>query len=183
MSTKTFVDGRQRYNLAVHPDIQQARDALFDAIRDLAPDQADTAAGGKWSVAGIVEHLTLSYAKSAAGMERRRQKEPGTPARSRTLRQRLQQFVIVTLGYFPPGRESPTAVVPTGRPYRDLLADLDRVFGELDASLTATSGALGGSRPVLDHPVLGPFSVNQWRKFHLVHTRHHAKQIRTRRQP
>ena len=167
----------------MHPEIQEARDALFDAIRDIPADQADTAAGGKWSVAGIVEHLTLSYSKSAAGMERRRQKGPGTPARSRTFRQRLQQFIVVTLGYFPPGRESPTAVVPTGRPYRDLLADLDRVFSELDASLTATGCALGGSRAVLDHPVLGPFSVNQWRKFHLVHTRHHAKQIRTRRQP
>lgn len=167
----------------MHPEIQQARDALFDAIRDLAPDQADTAAGGKWSVAGIVEHLTLSYSKSATGMQRRREKGPGTAVRSRTLGQRLQQFVVVTLGYFPPGRESPATVVPTGQPYRDLLANLDRVFGELDASLTATSSALGGSRAVLDHPVLGPFSVNQWRRFHLVHTRHHAKQIRTRRQP
>jgi hypothetical protein len=166
----------------VHPEIQQARDALFEAVRDLTPDQADTAAAGKWSVAGIVEHLTLSYSKSAAGMERRREKGPGAPARSRTVRQRLQQFIVVTLGYFPQGRESPTAVVPTGRPYRDLLADLDRVFSELDASLTATGSALGGSRAVLDHPVLGPFSVNQWRKFHLVHTRHHVKQIRTRRQ-
>lgn len=168
--------------MTVHPEIQQARDALFDAIRDLAPDQAEVAPGGKWSVAGIVEHLSLSYSKSAAGMERRREKGPGTSARSRTLRQRLQQFVIVTLGYFPPGRESPAAVVPTGRSYRELLADLDRLFSELDASLTATGSALGGSRAVLDHPVLGPFSVNQWRRFHLVHTRHHAKQIRTRRQ-
>jgi hypothetical protein len=166
----------------VHPEIQQARDILFDAIRDVAADQADIAAGGTWSVAGIVEHLCLSYSKSAAGMARRREKGPGAPFRSRTLQQQFQQFVVVTLGYFPPGRESPTAVVPTGRPYRDLLADLDRVFSELDASLTATGGVLGASRAVLDHPVLGPFSVNQWRRFHLVHTRHHAKQIRSRRQ-
>jgi hypothetical protein len=165
----------------VHPEIQQARDILFDAIRDVAPDQADTAAGGKWSVAGIVEHLSLSYSKSAAGMERRRDKGPAALARSRTLRQHLQQFVVVTLGYFPAGREAPAAVVPTGRPYRELLADLDRLFSELDANLAATSNALGGSRAVLDHPVLGPFSVNQWRRFHLVHTRHHAKQIKTRR--
>jgi len=167
----------------VHPEIQRARDTLFDAIRDLTPDQADVAPGARWSVAGIVEHLSLTYSKSSAGMARRREKGPGVAARSRTLQQRVQQFVIVTLGYFPPGRESPTAVVPTGRPYRELLADLDRVFSELDASLTATASVLGGSRAVLDHPVLGPFSVNQWRRFHLVHTRHHAKQIRTRRMP
>jgi hypothetical protein len=29
--------------------------------------------------------------------------------------------------------------------------------------------------------VLGPFSIEQWRKFHLVHGRHHVKQIRQRR--
>lgn len=166
----------------MHRDIQQARDTLFDAIRDLAPDQADVVTGVKWSVAGIVEHLSLSYSKSSAGMARRLEKGTGVPARSRTLRQRVQQFIVVTLGYFPAGRESPAAVVPTGRRYLDLFADLERVFSELDANLTATASALGGSRAVLDHPVLGPFSVNQWRRFHLVHTRHHAKQIRTRRQ-
>ena len=107
----------------MHPEIQRARDTLFDAIRDLTPDQADVAPGARWSVAGIVEHLSLTYSKSSAGMARRREKGPGVPARSRTLQQRVQQFVIVTLGYFPPGRESPTAVVPTGRPYRELLAD------------------------------------------------------------
>jgi hypothetical protein len=31
---------------------------------------------------------------------------------------------------------------------------------------------------VLDHPLLGPFSIWQWRKFHLVHGLHHGKQIR-----
>jgi len=164
----------------VHPDIQQARDSLFEAVRDLAPEEADLTPGGRWSVAGIVEHLCLTYARSATGMDRRREKG-AAPARLRTLRQRFQQFVVVTLGYFPAGRESPAAVVPTGRPYRELMADLDRLFSELDASLTAASATFGGSRAVLDHPVLGPFSVNQWRKFHLVHTRHHAKQIQTRR--
>jgi hypothetical protein len=166
----------------VHPDIQKARDLLFDAVRDLAAEQADRAAAGKWSVAGIVEHLSLSYSKSAAGMARRREKGPGALARPRTLRQRVQQFVVVTLGYLPEGRKSPAAVVPTGRPYREVVADLDGVFRELDASLTAAGHALGGSRAVLDHPILGPFSVDQWRRFHMVHTRHHAKQIRTRRQ-
>lgn len=31
-----------------------------------------------------------------------------------------------------------------------------------------------GSAKVLDHPILGALSVNQWLKFHLVHTTHHA---------
>jgi hypothetical protein len=36
-----------------------------------------------------------------------------------------------------------------------------------------------GSRiKVLDHPILGPLSIDQWRRFHLVHGLHHVKQIR-----
>ena len=30
---------------------------------------------------------------------------------------------------------------------------------------------------MLDHPILGALTVDQWLKFHVVHTRHHAKQI------
>jgi hypothetical protein len=32
----------------------------------------------------------------------------------------------------------------------------------------------------MDHPFLGPLTASQWRKFHLVHGRHHARQIRER---
>jgi hypothetical protein len=38
-----------------------------------------------------------------------------------------------------------------------------------------------GSRAMIfTHPVLGPLTVSQWRKFHFVHTRHHMKQVRER---
>ena len=165
----------------MHPDIRQARDLLLGAIQDLTPDRAESSADGKWSIAGILEHLHLSYSRSAAAIGRRREKGADAPVRPRTMKQQLQQFVVVTLGYLPSGREAPKMTVPSGRPYRDVLADLERAFSQLDESLAAADNALGGSRPVLDHPLLGPFSVNQWRKFHLVHTRHHVRQIRARR--
>jgi hypothetical protein len=34
----------------------------------------------------------------------------------------------------------------------------------------------------LDHPILGPLTGGQWRKFHLVHGLHHVKQIRRLRE-
>jgi hypothetical protein len=33
----------------------------------------------------------------------------------------------------------------------------------------------------VDHPRLGALTVDEWLKFHLVHTRHHEKHIRARR--
>jgi len=32
----------------------------------------------------------------------------------------------------------------------------------------------------MDHLFLGPLTANEWRKFHWVHGRHHARQIRER---
>ncbi|MGZ7099671.1 MAG: DUF1569 domain-containing protein [Candidatus Angelobacter sp.] len=34
----------------------------------------------------------------------------------------------------------------------------------------------------MDHPVLGPLTAAEWRKFHLVHGLHHVKQIRSLRE-
>jgi len=33
---------------------------------------------------------------------------------------------------------------------------------------------------IMDHPFLGPLTADEWRKFHWVHARHHARQIRER---
>lgn len=136
---------------------------------------------GKWSVAEIVEHLQRAYLGSAKGFERCLEK--GQPiATPRTLKQTLQGFAVVSLGYFPGGRQAPKHVIPTGE--LDLGAVLDAVVRDLDrldAAATKTRQRFGGSTKVLDHPVLGAFSVDQWLKFHLIHTRHHEKQIRARR--
>ena len=47
----------------------------------------------------------------------------------------------------------------------------------MDGVLDAMGAAAGTRTKVLKHPVIGPLSVDQWRKFHWIHTRHHARQI------
>jgi hypothetical protein len=72
-------------------------------------------------------------------------------------------------------------VIPTGA--LDLGAVLDatrRDLDRLDAVAVKTRERFGTAK-VVDHPILGAFSVDQWLKFHLIHTRHHEKQIRARR--
>jgi len=34
---------------------------------------------------------------------------------------------------------------------------------------------------ILDHPILGPLNIEQWRKFHAMHGHHHCRQIVERR--
>ena len=47
----------------------------------------------------------------------------------------------------------------------------------MDEAITACETRFGATTPLIDHPVLGAMSAKQWRKFHLVHTRHHAPQL------
>jgi hypothetical protein len=134
----------------------------------------------QWSPAEIVEHLTRAYSGTAKGFERCVEK--GAPlATGATARQRLQQFALISLGYFPAGREAPKQIIPTGE--LDLQAVLDAVrrdLARLDEAAVRARQALGTGK-MLDHPVLGALTVDQWLKFHEVHTRHHTKQIEQRR--
>jgi hypothetical protein len=133
-----------------------------------------------WSPVEIVEHLTRSYSGTAKGFERCVEKNAPL-ATGATARQRLQQFVLISLGFFPVGREAPKHILPTGE--LDLGAVLDAVrrdLARLDVSASRAREALGTGK-MLDHPIVGALSVDQWMKFHEVHTLHHAKQIRQRR--
>ena len=129
----------------------------------------------------MVEHLQRAYLGNARGFEKCLEK--GQPiATPRTLKQAVQGFVVVTLGYFPEGRQAPKHVIPTGElDLSAVLAAVVRDLDRLDAAATKTRERFGGSTKVVDHPVLGAFSVDQWLKFHLIHTRHHEKHIRARR--
>jgi len=135
---------------------------------------------GKWSIAGILEHLDLAYSLNARALERRL--ASGVPKTSSAgLRQRIGRVLIVRLGYFPPGRESPTGVVPSGRPFADVAREWEGHLVTLDERLSSCESGFGAKRPLLDHPILGPMSVADWRRFHWIHTRHHVRQIALRR--
>ena len=50
----------------------------------------------------------------------------------------------------------------------------------MDVALDEAELRFGPRVRLMDHPVLGPLTIDQWRTFHWVHTRHHARQIRER---
>jgi hypothetical protein len=114
-------------------------------------------------------------------LERRLAK--GSPThRKRTLKDLWGQFVIIGCGYFPFGRKAPQMVRPElsdlpplegtalAAEYRRRLADLERALADAES-------AWGPTATIATHTILGPLSAPQWRKFHAVHTRHHAKQM------
>lgn len=99
-------------------------------------------------------------------------------ATTQTWAQRGRTLVVVGFGYLPSGREAPPVARPRGVPPEKVLAEIGPKIAEMDAIIARCEQKLGSRRKLLDHPILGPLTAAQWRKFHLVHGLHHVKQIR-----
>jgi hypothetical protein len=162
--------------------LQKAARQFLARFKDLSREdlQARPPAGG-WNRQQVVQHMLLAYAATVAELERRLDK--GAPTkRMRTPREKLAQFVVVRCGFFPPGRKAPDMVNPqlSSLPPLDgpeLAAEYRRQVGELSAAIAKAEAVWGSSVAIATHPILGPFSAKQWRKFHAVHTLHHVKQL------
>jgi hypothetical protein len=163
----------------MHPLLQRADRALRESAGALDVAALARGTSDQWSPAQILEHLGIAFSRTTRGLQR--VVESGSPRVSPlTLSHRVAHFVVFGLRHFPSGREAPDALRPRG-------VDAATVFDATLASLAAMDAALdeaelrfGPSIPLMDHPVLGALSVDQWRAFHWVHTRHHARQIRGR---
>ena len=164
----------------MHKHLESCLAIVLEATKCCGPESATRRDPKKWSVVEVVEHLTRAYSGTAKGFERCLEKNAPL-ATGTSLKQRIRQFVVIDVGYFPTGVEAPKHILPAGE--LDLTAVLDAVRRDLtrldDAAIKAANNF--GSVKILDHPILGALTVDQWLKFHVVHTRHHEKQIRERR--
>ena len=164
----------------MHPDLDRCLAIVLDVTGGAGDEAKVRRDPAKWSVVEIVEHLTRAYSGTAKGFERCLEKGAALASRA-TLKQSVQQFALITLGFFPEGRQAPRHIIPTGE--LDLGAVLDAVRRDLlrlDEAAAKTKQALGAGK-MLDHPIIGALTVDQWLRFHVIHTRHHAKQIAGRR--
>jgi Protein of unknown function (DUF1569) len=157
---------------------------LASAVRGMTIEQLDYRPGGfpdghpdrKWSTAEVLEHLYLTYVGTRKGFERCLQS--GKPLASPvTFAQRLKIALVIHLGYFPKGRKSPERATPKGTPTDKVMAEIGSQISTMGESIAKCEARYGSRTRVLDHPVLGPLTAPQWRKFHWIHGRHHLKQI------
>ncbi len=163
------------------PGLKKLQQELASAIIGLSPEQWTWHPEGKWCAAEVVEHLYLTYTGTIKGFER--MAEAGRPTVTpSTWRQRIGKMVVVGLGHMPGGREAPKMARPRGLPTEKVLAEVGMKIVEMDDCITLQEGKFGKATQLLDHVILGPLTGAQWRKFHLVHGRHHIQQIRRLRE-
>jgi hypothetical protein len=167
----------ERNGIAMDSYLQRLQDAINSTTQGMDTAALTRHPQGKWSVAQVLEHLYLTYAGSMKGFERCLQ-EARPLARSATLKDRVSTFVVTSLGYFPEGRKAPERTIPQGMPTEEIVKAIGSKLTSMDDLITQCETRFGRSTRILDHPVLGPLTAREWRKFHLAHARHHMKQIR-----
>ncbi|MBI3474379.1 MAG: DUF1569 domain-containing protein [Acidobacteria bacterium] len=159
--------------------LEKLQQELEKTMTVARPEQMGEGADGKWSSAQVLEHLYLTYHNTNKGIAKCL--ESGAPLGTQaTLKQRLSALVVVKAGYLPSGRKSPERAVPKGMPSDQVVREIIPEIQKMDQGFAECERKFGADARILDHPVLGPFTAGQWRKFHWVHGRHHARQIRER---
>ena len=161
--------------------LEKLQTALSQAIAGACEEELNRSLPGKWCAAEVLEHLYLTYTGTIKGFSR--VLEAGKPlVTAPTLRHRMRRWVVVGFGHMPEGRKAPPAAQPRGLPAATVRAEILTKIAEMDGIISLCESRLGANKPagqaVLDHPILGPLTARQWRKFHLVHGLHHVKQIR-----
>jgi hypothetical protein len=164
--------------------LQQLKSELDRSVSDLSAAQIlerPSANPDRWNIYQIVQHLLLTYSSTSASIQGRLEK--GNPTRSTaSLSQLAARLIVLQLGFFPGGRPAPSLVTPSAIP-PDPAVDGRQLASAAAAALDSMDGVLNyaqsrfGAVPCLSHFALGPLSITQWRRFHLLHGRHHIRQI------
>jgi hypothetical protein len=159
--------------------LERLRRELEDAIGGATDDALAQATAGKWNSGQILEHLFLTYKNTNWGLGKCLAK--GAPlATQGTFKHRVGALLVVNFGYMPEGRKAPERALPQGMPPSEVRSTIFAEIQKMESGLTDCERRFGPRAKIMDHPFLGPLTANEWRKFHLVHGRHHAAQIRQR---
>jgi hypothetical protein len=137
------------------------------------------APAGKWNAAQVLEHLYLTYKNTNKGIGKCLENRVPL-ATGATFRHRIGTLLVVHFGYLPSGRKAPERVVPRGMGAEQVRQAIFPEIQKMESGFRECENTFGRKTKIMDHPLLGPLTAAEWRKFHWVHGRHHARQIRQR---
>jgi hypothetical protein len=156
--------------------LDKLKRSLESAIQGMSSQQWSWHPPGKWCAAEVLEHLYLTYTGTIKGFER--VMAAGKPLASPpSMAYRVRALVVVGLGHMPAGIKAPAVAQPKGLPVEKVRSEFGAKMVTMDAIIEQCEARFGRRIHVLDHPILGPLTAPQWRKLHVVHGRHHYKQL------
>jgi hypothetical protein len=156
--------------------LEELKEAIASATSGISTEGLTSHPKGKWCAAEVLEHLYLTYHGTVKGCQRCLE-QGRILARTPSLADRVRTVVGVSFGYMPHGRKAPERSTPRGMAAEEVVKAVDIEIVTMDDLLTKCEARFGRNTRILDHPILGPLTAAQWRKFHWVHGCHHVKQI------
>ncbi|MFZ0294061.1 MAG: DUF1569 domain-containing protein [Candidatus Sulfotelmatobacter sp.] len=155
--------------------LDELKHALESAVEGMSNREMGWHPAGKWSAAEVLEHLYLTYTGTIKGFERIL--IAGQPMAGRaSVKHRLRTLVVLRFNHLPNGRKAPKQTVPRGLNPETVRAEVAQKLEAMDEIIAKCEARFGHGK-IVDHPILGPLTAAQWRKFHWIHGHHHVKQI------
>jgi Protein of unknown function (DUF1569) len=159
--------------------LERLRREIEDATAEASMASLAQSPVGKWNATQILEHLFLTYKHTNRGIAKCL--EGGAPLATRPrVKDRLATLIVVNFEHIPGRRIAPERATPRGMPAEEVQQAFATELAQMELGLDDCERRFGIRTKILNHPFLGPLTANEWRKFHWVHGRHHARQIRER---
>jgi hypothetical protein len=162
--------------LDVTSRLSDLRDQLAKAIDGMTAEDLARHPEGKWSSAEILDHLNQTYRGTVKNFEHCLATGKSGANIDRNVK-RWQRRVVMWLGYIPSGLKSPERALPRGTPIGQLTTEIFENIARMENLIVTCDAQYGRGKSIAEHPILGPLTATEWRKFHCVHGTHHARQI------
>jgi hypothetical protein len=165
----------------MHPVLKSALEPVADQVVSLSLEEAQVAplpGQGRWCAQQIIEHLILTY-KLTSDSVSRQLRTGRVPKNHRSVLELFLRIQTLGLGHMPDGVPSMRAVRPTDYTPEAGPALVERFLNaaeEMD-KLLIDGRKKFGIQACGEHPFFGVMRVDEWRRYHAVHARHHLKQI------
>jgi hypothetical protein len=166
----------------MHPVLNSALEPLAQLMESVTQEEAQVPpvpGQGRWSAQQIMEHLILSYQLTSSVVSRQL-KSGRVSKHRRSILEFILRVQTIGLGYMPAGIPAIRAVRPghsTPQPGSVIAKRFLEAAEEMDAKLVSGRKKFG-IEVCGEHPMFGVMRVDEWRRYHAIHAKHHVKQLR-----
>jgi len=166
----------------MHPVLKSSLDRLAKQVETLSLEEAQVQplpGQGRWCAQQIIEHLILTYKQTSDSLSRQL-KTGRIPKNRRNVLEFVLRLQTIGLGYMPSGIPAMRAVRPTDYDPESGAKIAERFIAaaeEMDG-LLAECRRRFGIQPCGEHAYYGVMRVDEWRRYHATHAKHHLPQLR-----
>jgi|HubBroStandDraft_5_1064220.scaffolds.fasta_scaffold619270_1 hypothetical protein len=166
----------------MHPVLKSSLEPLAKQITVLSLEEAQIPplpGQGRWCAQQVLEHLILTY-KFTSDSISRQLKTGRVPRNRRNILEFMLRMQTIGLGYMPDGVPAirafrPEVFTPEDGP--SIAARYLEAAEEMDLLLVAGRKKFG-IEACGEHPLFGVMRIDEWRRYHAMHAKHHVPQLR-----